>query len=394
MLLVVLALAIVVAAVLLLGGGAALGEDGRRPGRLGSIVPALGLLGGVAVVGVLAIAALAVFGVRGGGSDDGPGPSAAPGTPGPPETPRVPGSTTTVPVPTGAPPADSSVRGPDQGPEVRLSPQAEDEFVETARVVDGLAGASVLRVTATGFVPDSTGEVRQCTGSATGPVRCRDRFPVRFDGTGAARFQYLVSPDRACGRGAECLLRLRGADDRTAVVPLVFGARVPTVPTLAVTPQRGLEDGEVVQVSVSGLAPRSRAQVVQCVPPGLPVAERCGAPGPVVPLVAGADGRGSATFTVSVGEVGSGRHPCRRGSRCGVALVSDGALVRAPIVAVGFSAGAGASYDVDRMALGFGAAALLLALAAWLIRTTDWREPSEASTPAMDAATLVEPSEV
>jgi len=35
-------------------------------------------------------------------------------------------------------------------------------------------------------------------------------------------------------------------------------------------------------------------------------------------------------------------------------------------------------------------AALLLALAALLVRTTDWRKPTEADAPELDAAALVD----
>jgi hypothetical protein len=46
------------------------------------------------------------------------------------------------------------------------------------------------------------------------------------------------------------------------------------------------------------------------------------------------------------------------------------------------------TYDVARLVAGLGLAALLLAVAAWLVRTTDWRPPTEADTPELDGATL------
>lgn len=57
---------------------------------------------------------------------------------------------------------------------------------------------------------------------------CRDRFPVRFDGAGTARFQYLVvasAEPGGCGPRSGCVLRL-GAGGRSSVVALVFGRRV------------------------------------------------------------------------------------------------------------------------------------------------------------------------
>ncbi|HVM04582.1 MAG TPA: neocarzinostatin apoprotein domain-containing protein [Acidimicrobiales bacterium] len=389
MLIVLVALVAVVVAVVALGGGAALGMgDGRRRGGLASILPGLALLGVFVVIGLTVLAAVVLFGVRGGGED----PGAASGEPrgGTPTS----SSTTTAapPASDGAPATVPGRRGgaPAYGPDVRVAAWAEDEFVPAAEVVDELADATVLRVSASGFVADTTGEAAQCTAARAGREACRDRFPVRFDGRGTARFQYLVSADR-CDRGAPCLLWVRGEDDRRVAVALVFGARAPEAATLTVAPDGGLEDGQTVRVSVAGVSPRSRLDVVQCAPPGLPVAERCDTSPRESPLVVGPDGRGSTTFTVSAGEVGTGRHPCRRGNRCGIGLVSDGALVRSAFMPVRFSAGASASYDAKRMALGSAAAVVLLSLAFWLVRTTDWREPTEAATPAMDAVPLTEP---
>jgi hypothetical protein len=41
-------------------------------------------------------------------------------------------------------------------------------------------------------------------------------------------------------------------------------------------------------------------------------------------------------------------------------------------------------YDPLRLAAGLGLAVLLLVVALWLVRTTDWRPPSEADTPELD----------
>ena len=386
MLIVLVTLVAVVVAVVVLGGGATLGMgDGRRRGGLASILAGLGLLAVFVVIGLTVVAAVALFGVRGGGQEPAASSGETSGGTAPP-----PATTTAPPVPAGASVVPRPRGGePTYGPEVRVTAWGETEFVD-AEVVDGLPDATVLRVTATGFVADTTGEAAQCTLTRAGDEACGGRFPVRFDGRGTARFQFLVSADR-CQQGPPCLLWVRGEEDRRVAVRLMFGARAPAAAALAVAPHGGLKDGQTVKVSVAGLSPRSRLEVVQCLPPGLPVAERCQASHRAKPLVVGADGRGSTSFAVTVGEVGSGRHPCRRGSHCGIGLVSDGAPVRAAFVPVDFSAGAGASYDPERVAVGFVAAVALLSLAFWLIRTTDWREPTEAATPAMDAVPLAEP---
>ena len=386
MLIVLAALLAVVAAVVALGGGAALGmRETRRRDGLASVFPGLGLLGAVVVIALTVVAAVALFGVGGGGDD--PDPMSGQ----PRDMATSPSTTASRPGPEGASSVvPGSRRGePTDGPEVRVTAWGETDFAD-AEPVDGLPDTTVLRVTVTGFVADTTGEAAQCAPTRAGHEACRGRFPVRFDERGTARFQFLVAADR-CQHDRPCLFWVRGEGNRRMAVPLMFGARAPAAATLTVVPDDGLEDGKTVQVSVAGLSPRSRPKVVQCAPPGLPVAERCEELRPANPLVVGADGRGSTSVAVTAGEVGSGRHPCRRGNRCGIALASEGALVRAAFVPVDFSAGASASYDPKRVAVGFAAAMALLSIAFWLIRTTDWREPTEAATPAMDAVPLAEP---
>lgn len=274
------------------------------------------------------------------------------------------------------------------GPEVALRSLADGEFAGPDLVVDGLAPREVLRVTARGFPPDTTGRVAQCAAHPAGGDDCRDRFPVRFDGAGTARFQYLVvasAGPRGCGPRSGCVLRL-GAGGRSSVVPLVFGRRVGPAGRLSVTPGQGVEVGDRVRVAVEGVAPGARLAVVRCAPPGVPVAVYCDEPEPVV--VAGPDGRATAVIELSARPVGATGRPCRRGSSCGLAAVGEGGLLRTPVAILAFAGGPGASYDGARLAAGLAAAALLLAMAAWLVRRTDWREPTEASTPALDAATL------
>jgi len=53
-----------------------------------------------------------------------------------------------------------------------------------------------------------------------------------------------------------------------------------------------------------------------------------------------------------------------------------------------FAAGPSASYDATRVLVGLLVAAILFALASYLVRTTDWRKPTEADTPALDEAIL------
>lgn len=368
----------VVAAVGLLGGGAALGAGNGRRGGSGAraTLPAVGLVAVLAPVAV-AVAAVALFGARATrGPGDGDEQEASPAD-GP--RPVTPGGAVA--------PARSRERRA-AGREVRVSADEGAPFPDVVPVVDALRDDAVLRVTATGFAPDTTGSVAQCVARRAGVERCRDRFPVRFDGAGAARFQYLVSATagpRGCGPGAGCAVVVTGDDGRSALVPVVFGAAVPGPGRVTVAPRRGLADGREVRVMVAGFLPGTRLEVVQCASPGHPVSERCGAPGPAVPVTVGPGGRASATFPVRTGAVGAGRHPCRRGASCAVTVTGVDGPVRAPFVPISFSAGRGAAYDPVRLAAGLGTAAVLAALATWLVRSTDWREPTEAATPELDA---------
>ena len=60
------------------------------------------------------------------------------------------------------------------------------------------------------------------------------------------------------------------------------------------------------------------------------------------------------------------------------------------VAAFTFATGPGARYERNRLVIGLVVAFLLLALAAFLVRTTDWRKPSEADTPELDQATLLD----
>jgi hypothetical protein len=42
------------------------------------------------------------------------------------------------------------------------------------------------------------------------------------------------------------------------------------------------------------------------------------------------------------------------------------------------------AYDASRVVIGLAIAALLLGVAAWIVRATDWRPPSEAGTPELE----------
>jgi hypothetical protein len=67
-------------------------------------------------------------------------------------------------------------------------------------------------------------------------------------------------------------------------------------------------------------------------------------------------------------------------------VVSEKSSVPGAVFAITFAAGPGARYDTARLLMGLAIAAALLGLAFFLVRTTDWRKPTEADTPDLDAA--------
>lgn len=395
--LVVLVVAVVLvggAVVVLLGGVSALtgghgddGGDGHH--RSSGTVPAMVIAGGVCVLVLVVVVGGGLLGAGG----SGPGGEATERRDGSSgdatahSSPTAPPSTDLV-----APSAGVAGTPARLGRAVRVRAADETVFADVP-VIDRLADDTVVPVTASGFVPDTDGTVAVCHNAPFGPTRCSGPFPVRFDGAGIARFQYLVAREGAgrCGPDDGCVLAVTGIDDRLGAVSIVFAAAALAPGWVTVSPQTGLQDDQAVRVALTGFPPGARVQLTQCVPPGQPVAERCGAPGPVAPLTVGEDGRASATFRVRAGSVGSGHHSCQRGRMCALSVIMADGAVGAPVVPITFSAGRGASYHAGRLTIGLLVATVLAGLATWLVRTTDWREPSEAATPELDAASFGDP---
>jgi hypothetical protein len=254
-------------------------------------------------------------------------------------------------------------------------------------VVDRLPEHAVLVVTAKGFKP-GTGEVAQCAVRPEGPRLCVNRFPVEFDGEGTARFQYFVSdrvgPAGRCGAGqAACLLLVSGSHgEPRGSVFTVFHDPAPPPGRVTVEPRSALSDGDEVTVRASGFPPATRLVAAQC-PPGPGVdPSRCRR---AASTTTARDGEAVVRLTVRTGEVGGVTCGPRRPCSVRVAAEAPVAPVTVPVT---FSAGPSARYQAGRLAAGMALAALLLALAWRLVRTTDWREPAEASTPEMDRAVL------
>jgi hypothetical protein len=345
-------------------------------GGTGWMIAAVGAVISVVVLGLVAAVGL---GVRDEGSDHEPVQTAAPSQPTQPAV-----TTTTAPAP-----LDVRTRGGSAGPDVVMSAFEGEGFPPPPPIVDELPSGAVLRITARGFAPHENGTVQQCAGAM-----CVNSFPVTFDELGVARFQYLLQTDAApftCrADAAPCVVRVSTEADRAFLRTVVGGPAPQTRLVSVAPPPRDLDDYTELTVSVQNFLPGERLQAVLCAAPETSGATRCGAPGPVAHFAVGADGRGSTVMVVRRGSVGTEQIACGRETPCGVVVQSPSGVAAGPVVVVDFSLGPAASYSAARVLVGLGIAVLLLVLAAYLIRTTDWRKPSEAETPDLDSASLIE----
>lgn len=366
----VIIVAAVAAAVLGIGG------LGRGTG-----VPAALLIGAAALAFLVLLAVLA-FGLQGFGSssDD----DAAPARSVPRPVPRAGPTPATTP------------------PESRIEPSARDLPVLGVAASDpvqfaphSVAGVlqpeSVVRVRATGFGSFEAGTVEQCVTELGRRTSCVPGLPVQFDENGNAEFQFQLrafAPGDCRTGQPTCMLRVRGMTSRRqGTVHTVF-VDGPPQGRITVEPRRGLADGDVVRVSVSGFPANVSATAVLCAPPSGYDVRRCGLAGREATFTVGTDGAGHTDLAVRAGPLGTERAPCGPRATCAVSVVTEHGFVAAPVVPIRFSLGPGASYEPRRLAVGLSLAALLVALALLLVRTTDWTKPTEAATPQVDAADL------
>jgi Neocarzinostatin family len=280
-----------------------------------------------------------------------------------------------------------------EGPSVLVS--AAVPYGTRIPVVGGLPTRTVMYITASGFPPSATGTVEQCSVGG-----CAHAFPVTFDANGDARFQYLVRDDFAAAfappstcraDAAPCVVTV-SAPEMRAHFTTVFHDAAPAERRVTLTPgAEGLVDGALVLVTATGFEAGEQVQAMLCAAPDTFGSTRCGAPGPLAQFTIGADGTGTASLTLREGRVGSDGARCTRGSGpCGIVVIDPRSAAPGVVAAFAFATGPGANYERDRLATGLVVALALLALASFLVRTTDWRKPSEADTPELDRATFLD----
>ncbi len=236
----------------------------------------------------------------------------------------------------------------------------------TMSAVGGLADNPLLRIAAKAFAADTTGTIRQCD-IALG--RCDNELPVRFDQHGEADVLYLVRAE-FCGT-QRCLVEVRDGQD-SGFVETVLGARATPTLTLRVDPANNVRAGQSLALRIPELALDARSDVqARLCPASLDRIARC------APLAAVTAGDANAALTP--GDVAR----CQADG-CLVALFAGDQPLRSNTVLLGVVRGGAVDYDRRRVAAGGGAALLLVALAAMLVRYTDWRPRLQAETAALD----------
>lgn len=242
--------------------------------------------------------------------------------------------------------------------DVRLQMHALDERTAAAPILDRLVDGDVLRLKIERGPENSRGLVQQCIRTAVSFDECANLYPVQFDDTGTAEFQYQLRDRGRCGAGQACVVLIDDLDGKVAYAFTVFGEPAPAPPTLVLSPPGPYLPGDSVQVEMSGLIPDVDVSVAYC-------ATDCGAS-----LSARADTVGRAVVPMVIGG---------RGGGLSITTGSTELLIE-----VEFLAAPRPDYSALRLGLGLSAAGALLLAAWWIIATVDWRPPSEAATPEFD----------
>jgi hypothetical protein len=335
--LVLVVVAAVTIGVAIAGGAAGLLGDRSGGGRVGVVaVPAtIGMVVLVVLVLVLVVGAV------------GMGRTAS----GPPDAEETTGADVT----TGAEVADDVEPQGIDGPAAAFDATIRIAPVDALRlpvVVGDLAAGDVVEVHGDGFPADAEGVVAQCENSRD--HRCDNIASVRSDNAGRVRTAYRLGPESS---GGALVVEI---DFARAAATLVFGAAEIDPPPLLQISGRSLV--------VSRGAPRASLVVAHCAVDAAVVGD-CDTGASLV-----LDAAGSGRVDVDRPD---------RGARL-ILLDAQGAVAAGPVL-VAERPSPPVHIDSGRLVVGLGLALLLVLAAALLVRTTDWRVPAEAATPALDA---------
>jgi hypothetical protein len=341
------------------------GTTRERSGLTG--LPIVVLVFASGAVLLLLVAPLGLLGARETGDDDG-------GADVEPE--RV--TTTTADAPTHVLAQQPPISSDALGPIVRIDREP--------RAVGGLQRDRVLRVQVRGFNPHVAASAAQCASGA-----CGNEIAVQLDQNGEARFQYLVVDDFApaarSGRcrldAAPCTIVVEDVEGDVRVeLTTVFVDELPAPVHVRVEPKSALVDGSTIEVAVAGAAAGATIEALVCdAPRGEVSTPSCEEPAATARASAADDGSARATL-----DLGANRPGCAEVGGCVVVLRSPDSILRASTTPLSFARPPGVDYDARRVLAGLALAVLLAALAAYLIRRTDWSAVGEEAAPEIDDA--------
>jgi hypothetical protein len=244
------------------------------------------------------------------------------------------------------------------------------EYPSPMTALGNLVDGDVVAVRAHGFASNASGQVAQCQRVGANFDGCFNAFPIHFDEGGFAELLYVVREPAGCS--PTCTLAL-AAGDEVASSLLYFGSAVPPQPRVAVDYEAPLGTGDPVTLTVSDATPGARLRALAC-RPHTPVPGGCRAVPGLEQIDVGSDGG-----VVARGVLGRVTGWCDRGARCALALVDESDALAAEVSRMSFAPSTVTHYDRRRLLAALVLAAALLAIAAWLVRSTEWKEPSEAS---------------
>ncbi len=201
----------------------------------------------------------------------------------------------------------------------------------------GLAPNQLVTVTGRGFSPKSFVNLSECTESATGCITLGNAAFGSTSAKGRITLQFRVSSEVVTyprGRGSDrvvscegksqCMLEVGGGShvNTPAEAPISFDPDKAAIdPSIALSAQSGLADGEVLTVSGGGFTPHSTVSVLECQAGGYPIGCRTNDAATTV-----ATGTGTASVQIAVEESGgSGKQAfdCAS-SKCSVFLAAGG----------------------------------------------------------------------
>jgi hypothetical protein len=173
----------------------------------------------------------------------------------------------------------------------------------------------------------------------------------------------------------------------------VFGGRAPAGSVVVTPAPTALEPGSTITLRLRALPPGMVVSARLCAASAAVDRTRCDNTRASDHSVR-VDPSGRATLRVVVPERAIGRRGVSCDDvPCAFVVTTESGFVVVPLVPASFADLPGASYDTARLVGGLLVTLALLLAALVLVRTTDWRKPSEADTPVMDAAPLIDDEE-